>query len=385
MNILSTYKQLNSNYIAYEIRRNPINIYNFKNIVLNNSLSLSSRINNSGVWEIIKENFLYNNDNLEIPKDCSMIFEKYQKQQISYTISRKTYIYKIFSVGNIGHFVVDNLYPILKMIFIDQNMIDKPISELNRDVNIFLLNTYSDNITEQCLWKKHLDYLLPFSQHKIQFLSEFPTNILFQDVVICTLGLSRKKHVSEWIKHTNVNEEHNVKFMMKIRDIYYKFYNINKNSSPKKIVLLSRKNARHRKIVNEGRIIEALENKFQHVEYIQFEKLNLLQELQLLTDTYLFITPHGAGVVSSFFIPENSHCLIFHPKGFGFTPDFPTIYKRFLDRLKINTIQYENTDKKDKKLDNLHANRDKHFVYMNVKDIIQIVDEIIVKRIYKDT
>ena len=79
MNILSTYKQLNSNYIAYEIRRNPINIYNFKNIVLNNSPSLSSRINNSGVWEIIKEKFLYNNDNLEIPKDCSMIFEKYQK------------------------------------------------------------------------------------------------------------------------------------------------------------------------------------------------------------------------------------------------------------------------------------------------------------------
>ena len=379
MNLNTTYIKLNGSYIPYEIRRNPINIYYFKNIVLNNSNNLSTKINQRGEPERIKEHFLYENDDLVIPSDCNVMFNKYQKQHVSKYIGKKTYIYKIMTMNNIGHFIIDNLYPIIKLIFTDQNMLDKPISALNRNINIIFLKSYSESEKQQTVWKKHFDYLLPFTENKIQFLSEISDKTLFENVILCTCGIGKKKGHSNWIPHENLNENNSIKFCNLVKKIYHKFYNITENIFPKKIIILSRKNAKHRIIRNETQLYDTLNKKYNNVQLIEFEKYRLVDELKLLNNTLIFITPHGAGVISSFFIPINSYSIIFHPKGFPFSCDFPTIYKKFLDRLDINTIQYENTDSRDIDYKNIYINRDKRAFYVNIPEITNFVDEIMKK------
>lgn len=380
MNLNTTYIKLNGSYIPYETRRNPINIYNFKNIVLNNSKNFSTKMNQRGEAERIKEYFLYeNNHNFVIPSDCVIMFNKYKKEHVSAYIGKKTYVYKIMTMNNIGHFIIDNLYPIIKMIATDQNMLDKPISALNRNINIIFLKTYSESEKQQTVWKKHFDYLLPFTKNKIQFLSDISDKTLFEDVILCTCGIGKKRGHSNWMQHENLNENNSIKFCNFVKNIYYKFYNITENIYPKKIIILSRRNAKHRIIRNEKEMFNTLNQKYNNVELVEFEKYNLQNELKLLNNTFIFITPHGAGVISSFFIPKNSYCIIFHPKGFPFTCDFPTIYKIFLERLQINTIQYENTDSRDIDYKNIYVNRDKRAFYINIPEITNFVDEIMKK------
>ena len=242
-----------------------------------------------------------------------------------------------------------------------------------------MLKSYNETEKQQSIWKKHLEYLLPFTENKVQFLSNYPNYTLFEDVVMCSLGIKRVC----WTQK-NDNDNCNIKFITSIKKIYYNFYNITENPSPNKIIILSRQNAKHRKILNENKLFDTLNNKYNNVELIQFEKFNLQQELQLLNNTLLFITPHGAGVISAFFIPQNSTCFIFHPKGYTFECDFPTIYKIYIKRLNINIIQYENNDKRDICRNNIHVNRDKHF-YVNIEEITRLADKVMVKIINKDT
>ena len=169
------------------------------------------------------------------------------------------------------------------------------------------------------------------------------------------------------------------KFCNFVKNIYYKFYNITENIYPKKIIILSRRNAKHRIIRNEKEMFNTLNQKYNNVELVEFEKYNLQNELKLLNNTFIFITPHGAGVIYSFFIPKYSYCIIFHPKGIPFTCDFPTIYKIFLERLQINTIQYENTDSRDIDYKNIYVNREKRAFYINIPEITNFVDEIMKK------
>ncbi len=168
MNLNTTYIKLNGSYIPYETRRNPINIYNFKNIVLNNSKNFSTKMNQRGEAERVKEHFLYeNNDNFVIPSDCAIMFNKYKKEHVSSYIGKKTYVYKIMTMNNIGHFIIDNLYPIIKMIFTDQNMLDKPISSLNRNINIIFLKTYSESENNKLFGKNIL--IIYYHLRKIKF------------------------------------------------------------------------------------------------------------------------------------------------------------------------------------------------------------------------
>ena len=117
-----------------------------------------------------------------------------------------------------------------------------------------------------------------------------------------------------------------------------------------------------------------MNSQFNNVELIKFEKFNLKDELDLLNNVSLFISPHGAGIISSFFIPSKSLCLMINPRGFSFIYDFPVIYQKYLERLNIDICQYENDDSRDLDLEHIYRNRDKHF-YINIPKIIEIIEK----------
>ena len=141
MSYQSNFDTLDSRSIPYEIRRNPINIYNCKNI-LYNKIQKTKKTNRYGDQNIINEEFLYNNNGLIFPNDCKILFEKNSRNvQPKNTISKKVYLYKVMSLNNLGHFFIDNLIPIIKMIFIDQQILKNSATSVNRDnYIIFLIN-----------------------------------------------------------------------------------------------------------------------------------------------------------------------------------------------------------------------------------------------------
>ena len=381
MTYLSNFDTLDSRSIPYEIRRNPINIYNCKNI-LYNKIQKTKKKNRYGDQNIINEEFLYNNNGLIFPNDCKILFEKNSKNiQPRNTISKKVYLYKSMSLDNIGHFFIDNLIPIIKMIFIDQQILKNSTMNINRDNYIIFLRSHEESNKQQTIINKHREYFLPYTQHEVKFLSYYPDKTLFTDVVISTLGLGKSISFSNWHKYENhemIDESINKKFVQLIKKIYFKFYNIEENKNPDKIVILSRKNAKHRRVRNESQLVNILNSRFNNVELIKFEKFNLKDELDLLNNVSLFISPHGAGIISSFFIPSKSLCLMINPKGFSFIYDFPVIYQKYLERSDINIYQYENDDIRDIDKKNIYKNRDKHFK-INIPKIIEIIEENLLK------
>ena len=386
-NYTSSFKTLNSKKIPYEVRRNPINIYNFKNIVYNKIHSYKHKCGRYNNSVKLLEEFLYNNKNSTLPNDCKVIFElKDNNHQINISniITKKVYLYKVMSLDNIGHFYIDNLIPIIKMIFIDQNILNNQINNIDRDNYIIFLNTHGETPKQQKMKAKHIEYLLPFTKNKIQFLSDYPDKTLFKDIVISTLGIGQPEsymdhnnEIHTWYKYNQpIDENINKKFIQTIKQIYFKFYNIYENNNPQNIVILSRANAKHRRILNEPELFNTLKEMQSNVKLIKLENFNLKDELQLLNNVSLFISPHGAGAISAFFIPAKSNCLIIHPKGFSFIHDFPTMYKTYLNRSNINVIQYLNDAQEDKDLRNIFKNRDKNFI-LNLTKINEIVKKLI--------
>jgi hypothetical protein len=377
MSYQSNFDTLDSRSIPYEIRRNPINIYNCKNI-LYNKIQKTKKTNRYGDQNIINEEFLYNNNELIFPNDCKIIFEKNLRNvQPKNTISKKVYLYKVMSLNNIGHFFIDNLIPIIKMIFIDQQILKNSAKSVNRDNYIIFLRSHEESNKCQTIINKHREYFLPYTQHEVKFLSYYPDKTLFTDVVISTLGIGKSISFTNWYKYENhemIDESINKNFVQLIKKIYFKFHNIEENKNPNKIVILSRKNAKHRRVRNERELVNALNSRFNNVELIKFEKFNLKDELDLLNNVSLFISPHGAGIISSFFIPSKSLCLMINPRGFSFIYDFPVIYQKYLERLNIDIYQYENDDSRDLDLKHIYRNRDKHF-YINIPKIIEIIEK----------
>ena len=386
-NYTSSFKTLNSKRIPYEVRRNPINIYNFKNIVYNKIHSYKHKYGRYNNRVKLLEEFLYNNKNSTLPNDCKVIFElKDNNHQINISniITKKVYLYKVMSLDNIGHFYIDNLIPIIKMIFIDQNILNNQINNIDRDNYIIFLNTHGETPKQQKMKAKHIEYLLPFTKNKIQFLSDYPDKTLFKDIVISTLGIGQPEsymdhnnEIHTWYKYNQpIDENINKKFIQTIKQIYFKFYNIHENNNPQNIVILSRANAKHRRILNEQELFNTLKEIHSNVKLIKLENFNLKDELELLNNVLLFITPHGAGVISAFFISTKSTCLIINPKGYSFTHDFPTIYKTYLNRANINVIQYLNDTPGEKDLRAYAKNRDKNFI-LNLTKINEIVKKLI--------
>tara|TARA_B100001778_G_C18554441_1_gene614593 strand:+ start:335 stop:1462 length:1128 start_codon:yes stop_codon:yes gene_type:complete len=360
-----------NNDIQYEYKRHiPVHIYNFQNVI-----NVNNKIKNIYGF---KENLVCTN-NLIIPYDVENIFCK-SKNNFNYTniFNKRTYIYRLMKADNMFHFFHDNILPIIKMIFIDQNILDKDISKINCDINIIFIYGHNDPgiNNERTIKEKHLQYLRPLTSNKIMFLSEIPNYTLFENIITGPI-----KYVSSYLNtYTDVDENKNIKFMKYIKQLYYNYYSIQENKSPNKIIILSRKNANTRKMINEQLLFDTLNNNYKNIELLELSwNSSLYDEMKILNEALIFITPHGAGATSSFFIPTNSTCLIINPNGFPFNKkyvDSPSQFKLLFTRNNINIIQFMNDHENDIDLKDDIKNRDKNY-YVNINKINKIVYNIL--------
>lgn len=330
---------INTSEIPYEIRRNPLQITLFKN-------------------SEIKNHKLLIHPNHEIHNDLTPFVHK--TNNIS-TTSQKTpyvYVYRTMSLDNYGHFIIDNLIPLYKMIVLTQGY------DFDRDDVLFcFLKAPKETVHQQTLTHKQIQLLSAFSSHPIRFIEEIP-DMHINNLVVPFLGLGQSIAFMKWHEYKVYNEDVSVEFLQNFQTRIFTFFDI-KREEPHKSVFLSRQGAKHRKILNEQEVIKGLE-----LEAVSFQNKTISEELQLFADSKLVITPYGAGIVGCYFMQPNSTCIIVHPKGFDERYDFPQIYIRFMERLGINVKVFHNPLGTPSK--NIFRNRDSN---MNI-DIHGLKNEL---------
>lgn len=341
--IISTHEYLNTDKIPWECRRNKSTISKFTNVY----------------WA--KNKFILS-ENTFIPKDLNNFFINKKDIRIKdNTINiNKGYFHFALFFSNIGHYFTDDVIPIAKMILLnnDQN---------NKDINIIFLKNSEEQEKYQILSNKNKQFLKPFTNKDIKFLSEYNQEIFFNEIIIFHKNYVRK------IKNWNEPNNQNYKYLTNFVNIYKDYFNCNQSIKPNKIIILSRKNASYRKLVNENELLIRLKNIYDDVKLIEFEKMSIKDQIMLMNETKIFISPHGAGVISGFFMQPNTKCIIIHPYGFPTYCDYPTIYRTYLESLNINCIQWTNNiDKnKDKNFD-LYKYRDSN-IHLNINDFLKII------------
>ena len=313
--------------IPYEIRRNPLHISLYKYSAIKNHKLLihpSHKLHGD-----MKPFISYTND-IQESND-----EKY------------VYVYRTMSLDNYGHFIIDNLIPLYKMIVLTQGY------DFQRDNVLFcFLKAPKETAKQQTLTTKQKQLLSIFSSHPISFISEIPDQPV-TNLVIPFLGLGKSIAFMKWKQYKNYNEQVSIEFLTKFRERVLSFFEITPSNDGFKKIFLSRKGAKHRRVTNEDDVISSLE-----LTSISFKDKTIQEELQIFVDADLVITPYGAGIVGCYFMKPESRCIIMHPKGFGEQYDFPQIYVLFLKRLKVNVSVFHNPHGKDKR--NIFRNRDSH-------------------------
>lgn len=104
--------------------------------------------------------------------------------------------------------------------------------------------------------------------------------------------------------HTAPSENYNKDVILKIRSC---FLPDSLPENPTKRIYISRKNANHRKIINETEIINLLKEYEYEIHY--FENYSLTDQINLAYNTEFLISIHGAGLTNMLFMPANSKVL----------------------------------------------------------------------------
>ena len=262
------------NAIPYEMRRNPINIFCMENIYFSNK-------------KFYKKHY---------KKEFSNIFSKNIDDQLAYTELDKPVIIFLQSwLNNYGHFILDNLIPIFKIICTYQNNLypkNKLILYLYRDSPKPLNNK----------WEK----LLKCFVSEVKYFSE---NLFFKKVII-----SHQLFKGPWKSKINKSINNSI-FLNNFVDIIYKNFKISRVNNPKEINFLSRKNAKWRRILNEDDI---------NYKKIRFENKSINEEIEIINNTKILIVPYGAGLVSGLLLSKNSTIIIIYPPNFSYTRDCST-------------------------------------------------------------
>jgi hypothetical protein len=338
-NITSNHEYLDSDKIPWECRRNKSIISKFTNVYWNKNTFILSE--NTFIPNDLKQNF--RNGKINMDNNVKKI--------------NKGYFHFALFFSNIGHFFTDDIIPIYKMILLNED-------DNNKDINIIFLKN-SDELPEyQILNSKNKQLLLPFTNNKIQFLKDYDSEIFLKEVIIFHKYYSRKIHPIT-IGGFNEPKNPNYKYFKNLVQIYK---HNSKSVTPYKVVILSRKNAKYRKIINENDLFNELKQIYKNVELVEFEKLSINEQINLMNETKIFITPHGAGVISGFFMQPHTKCIIIHPYGYPTNCDYPVIYKTYMKALNIECIQWTNTIKN--KYNNLFECRDRNF-YLNLNDFLK--------------
>ena len=327
--------ELDTNFIPYEIRRNPLKMFYMDSIYYSN-------------------NKLYKT---EFPKEFNNIFSTNINEHLTYKIIENPVIifFQRFK-DNYGHFIFDNLIPLFKLICThQQNLYPK---------NELVLYLYKKDNSQKLndKWEKLLECFVC----KVEYFNE---NLCFKKAIIANVSLEQPWK-SKIIKSINNNI-----FMDNFIDIIYKKFEINRISDPKEINFLSRKNAKWRRILNENEI---------NYTKICFEDISINEEIEIINKTKILITPYGAGIVSGFFLNKNSTIIIIYPPNFSYTRDCSIMELYLFQHLGIKTICCTNDCKiinttiyeKDNTDDSIIQYRDKDFK-ININNLNNIIENIL--------
>ncbi len=316
---------INTSTIPYEIRRNPLKLLLFKHSEIKNHKLLISPIHR-----------LYRDYDKFVVKT----------EQITKTNDKTpyVYVYRTMSLDNYGHFVIDNLIPLYKMIVLTQGY------NFNReDVLFCFLKAPKETEHQQTLTEKQKKLLSVFSSHPIRFIEEIP-DMKINNLIVPFLGLGESVAFMKWNQYDKYDESITVEFLKQFQKRIYKFFEI-KTKQPEKNIFLSRAGAKHRKVLNESELVKQLK-----LEPVSFQNKTISEELQLFADSKQVITPYGAGIVGCYFMQPGTKCIIIHPKGFDERYDFPQIYIKFMERLGIHVEIFNNPIGRD--TGNIFRNRD---------------------------
>lgn len=302
---------INTSDIPYEIRRNPLEITLFKN-------------------SEIKDHKILISPNHTIHKDYNNFIIKTNEIKKSNDNVPYVYVYRTMSLDNYGHFIIDNLIPLYKMIVLTQGYNFK-----RKDVLFCFLKAPKETEHQQTLTQKQIQLLSTFSSHPIRFIQDIP-DMKINNIVLPFLGLGQSISFMKWHQYKTYNEDISKEFLKNFQKRIFNHFNIILRK-PTKHVFLTRQGAKHRRVLNEQEVVKEL-----CLEPITFQNKTIIEELQLFADSKLVVTPYGAGIVGCYFMQPNSTCIIIHPKGFDERYDFPQIYIKFQERLDINVSVFNN-------------------------------------------
>ncbi|MFB2879599.1 glycosyltransferase family 61 protein [Floridanema aerugineum] len=108
-----------------------------------------------------------------------------------------------------------------------------------------------------------------------------------------------------------------------IRNCVFKKYDLTPAKNPTERIYISRNHAKHRRILNEDRIIEYLTN--YGFKPVVLEKMSFRQQVELFTKAEIIVAPHGAGLATTLFSGKIK-ILVLYPETFP-TPFFFTQFK----------------------------------------------------------
>lgn len=307
----SKHQYLDTSLVPWECNRNQVPISKYKNVF----------------WD--GKHFIVSSET-HIPNDLSSIIKRKKIDiPINTIIIKKSYIHFAHFFSNIGHYFIDNLIPISKMLLLNNDI-------KNRNVNIIFIKNILEKPEFQIFKSKNIQLLEPFTENVVKFISDYPSNIHFEEIIFYHNGYANKK------KNWNIPYKVDYSLLREVNNIYNVFYSKNRNIIPQDITILSRKNAKYRRLVNEKELHKTLKSISScNVNLVEFENLSIEEQNILMQQTKLFITPHGAGVISAFFMQPKTKCIIINPYGMGIG-DFTSIYINYINAMGIDCQIFNN-------------------------------------------
>jgi hypothetical protein len=157
----------------------------------------------------------------------------------------------------------------------------------------------------------HAILIYPEEWDKISYVRE--SLLLFKELK--TLKIPSDHHISipsfalipcrRWTSHFDKD------ILEKTKSEMYGLLNIIPNKTPTKKIYISRKKAKRRKITNEKELEILLNN--HNIESICFEDLSLREQVNIMNESSLVISSHGAGLTNINFMNSNSSAVELTP------------------------------------------------------------------------
>ena len=139
--------------------------------------------------------------------------------------------------------------------------------------------------------------VLPTKFRKYKYIAE-SLEILDKKFIFADSKFIHFKHLIV-APHTAITGNFDVGLINSVRDRFINNFHI-----PKRFIYISRQKARKRKILNEDQVIEVLVKLGFEIHF--FEDYNLSQQIEIMQDTKLLLSIHGAGLTNMLFMPKNS-------------------------------------------------------------------------------